>query len=350
MNYLPVATIVEEWLALTGNTTRYKSIDIERRAVTTARRLAVPTHLQFKIDLIDVVGYKALLPDHFRKVVELAYGPPVDHKENKHQQYVAQLKSASIPCSWPDDGNCSYELKLECSKCSQRDCECEDRSFQVSYTDLSNAEKFARDNMQQPNFTIGVHSTVGPHEGRKVPVGHSQYVPEMKLMRPSTQTFGLVDSHVGGCLNLNKGVLAEDAPEYVIEGRTLRCNVPNGNIVIAYMSAPSDDDGMLLIPDQEDYIAAIVWDIEWHMLYKDVRSNRSGSSARGQLIGLADQQRRMYARRARSVALTPTPTEFEEVIQSEMMRHLPNVGGRMEFNKRKSDHMEAVMQRVSEMR
>lgn len=101
----------------------------------------------------------------------------------------------------------------------------------------------------------------------------------------------------------------EDDYTYTIHGNILHTSIKNGNIEVAYLAMPVDDDGVPLIPDVASFLRALELYIkkEWFTILFD--TNKISPT-------VYENTRRDYAwavGQAREVLITPTVDQMESI-------------------------------------
>lgn len=99
---------------------------------------------------------------------------------------------------------------------------------------------------------------------------------------------------------------------YKINNNVIFTSFENGYINLAYKAYPTDDDGFLMVPDDEKLRAAI----KYHLIYKiDFRRWRANPASPGMkaLLNDSEQRRDFYVGAARNKAHIPTYDKMESI-------------------------------------
>lgn len=110
---------------------------------------------------------------------------------------------------------------------------------------------------------------------------------------------------------------------YKIQNEVIYTNFENGYLMIAYRGYPVDEEGWLMIPDDEKYKLAL----KFHLIYKiDYRRWRAWPEkpAYKALLNDSEQQRDFYVAAARNKAHIPTIDKME-AIKNQYLRSIPKI-------------------------
>lgn len=248
IKYQHIDSVISDYLLFTGEDSVDQSV-ARQVAEDVVRRLQLPEVQSFQIVLCDVVNHKVQLPDSLTKIHQVAFRHNQDQKCKRVQIVEASKRVKGCDITVTTDCPCPPDTP---------DCGgCEVPENQPIVYDVD--EYWLK---MHPELFYG-HM---PHYVRHGGLGNdnlprSIYHNEFYLIRPATHSFFNADLHVGGCLNLDKDLLANCPVQYQITGRSLTINVPDGQVIISYF-APAMQDGFLMIPDTPDMYELIRTAIE----------------------------------------------------------------------------------------
>lgn len=161
----------------------------------------------------------------------------------------------------------------------------------------------------------------------------SQHYPETSLqpLSPTARAFEFSQDENDDSLIVNEMVVAGPVAtppmtgnySYKIQNGIIYTNFEKGNLMIAYRGYPVDDEGWLMIPDDEKYKLAL----KFHLIYKiDYRNWRTWPEkpAFKALLNDSEQQRDFYVGAARNKAHIPTIDKME-TIKNRQLRSIPKI-------------------------
>lgn len=161
----------------------------------------------------------------------------------------------------------------------------------------------------------------------------SQHMPETSLqpLSPTARAFEFSQDENDDSLIVNEMVVVGPVAtppmtgnySYKIQNGIIYTNFENGNLMIAYRGYPMDDDGWLMIPDDEKYKLAL----KFHLTYKiDYRNWRSWPEkpAFKALLNDSEKQRDFYVAAARNKAHIPSIDKME-VMKNMQLRSIQKI-------------------------
>jgi hypothetical protein len=206
---------------------------------TSATKLIIqPDQFRSKIALLDIENYQADLAPNFAYAAQVAY--------NIRPQKPCQIKQVSQWTQKALDG-CELEINLKCPRCHKGECECGGEVMEIPVDEM-----YRQANPQTLSYLKHYY-----RHGGITDYGTSCfYHPEFVLMRPKAGHFHNLDYHIKDCVNRN--TQCEMAYE-IVDGEKIRVNFPTGQILISYLEYPSDEEGLIMIPDVEEVWEALVY-------------------------------------------------------------------------------------------
>lgn len=252
VNFLSSEDLIQETIEDINISDDSANMKLFRRwSFDVAKQLITDEQLERRIAIIDVSNYRAVLPDHFQIIDEVA---AKEGRNNKTQlQAIASQYKADM------ESGCELTIDIKCPKCKSHSCSCEANEYVINVT---------RDMELNIPKKTGSLSRVGGTGG----LFHN-YDTENPLatyddfvyMSPSTDYKEMYKLHIPDCINL---CLDSDLVYYVQNG-IMETNFKEGEILLIYLALPADDHGNIMIPDLPESIEAF----QEYMIYKYFRRN-----------------------------------------------------------------------------
>lgn len=345
-NYISIKSVIEDYIAKTGNT-EVEPNQILRFANDALDRILPGEEFQHNIALLDVEDYKAQLPSNFKYVLQAGYSSHDEHDHYHHhdsQEIVEYTKKIF-------GSNCELKLDVHCDRCGDYDnCSAEVIKMDVDHNFLLKNPSYIY--KYSHHFYGG--RTLDPHSPKDhyydqrfhhhhLPHAHHHHShhhhkhddctlhPHFHLMRRTSNYFYNIPYHVNECINVN----ADSKVEYDIHHPNILVNFKKGQILLAYLGSNVDGDGYLMIPNVPLIFDAVIQWVEERMAYIDYRKNKEQKDRIfwQQALELRDKK----IKQARMYLQTATPDEWEMFIRNHWIRKIPNYKWEAFHNKHVGD-------------
>ncbi len=301
-SYLSIESIVEDYIANTGNDSVVKS-QILRFADDALSRIIPGTDFKHSIALLDVKNYSAPLPNGFKYVLQAGYNAHQEHKVRSEHvvEYTKKIYGS----------DCKLNLSVECDDCKGL-C---DKPHEVITVDVDH--NFI---LKNPKYMYqhASHFYGQRNLGDGGILSNTTIHPQFTLMRRTTNYFYNVPYHVNECLNFN----VDSQIEYDITPPTINVNFKEGQILLAYLGVQVDENGYRMIPNVPIVFAAVRNWIEERLAYIEYRKTKEQKDRIfwQQLVELNNKSIKM----ARMYLDTMTPDEWEMFIRNHWIRKVPH--------------------------
>jgi len=220
-----------------------------RWAYDVGKQLITDEQLERRISIIDVTNYRAVLPDHFQIIDEVAAKTGCS-KKSKLQAIASQYKADM-------ENGCELTIDVKCPKCKKETCRCEANEYIIAVTkDIELHIPRQIGTLSRAGGTGGLFHNYDDHNPLE---SYDNFI----YMSPSTDYKEMYKLHLPNCINLN---IDSDLVYYVQNG-IMETNFKDGEILLIYMGLPVSDDGDILIPDLPESIEAF----QEYMVYKYFR-------------------------------------------------------------------------------
>lgn len=225
-------------------------------ALSRVKKLVTEDQLKHVVALLPVKDYAADRPEDFHSSIQMAFrnGKSSQDSWRWHEEVVGYTKDLY------DD--CKAHVEIKCNKCLQPECNCD---IKVSFAVNTNDDWMRANTELQYMKLKSYYGSYGLTKNGNI---RSQHHPEFVLMKAAQHNYHGADDHIRHCLNYSEIVLANSPYEYRFDDQKITTNVRDGHILISYLAYRSDDEGHLLIPDNEDVIEALFWNVEQKMIYR----------------------------------------------------------------------------------
>ena len=238
--YLPLSTAISDWIEDFDFDEPIQEELLSKWINDILRQMEVENLLTHKITILDVVDYKAALPDDLKMVCEIAYrlDPPKCGPRERIEQVTQWVQGT-------DDG-CELEINVNCPDCHRSTCrECGDNYVEVNVDklwELQNPHLFS-----QYSSKFATVSRFG--------YGKSVYNPEFRLLSyGGGNPWNNINMHISGCAN----AYCRDCQEtYDFNTNNIEVSFKKGEILVSYLAVKLDENGDRLILDDPDVFEAI---------------------------------------------------------------------------------------------
>lgn len=256
-----------------------------------------------KVVLLPVIAGRVELPDDYQVVIQTAFTPklPDKCKEtvcNKVSEY--------------SNSSCNVKYEIKCSKCgTDGPCVCKrpivtvdaDRLWRGSYPEYEMAylKHF------YGCFKIGYYDrSCG-----------SAYHPEFILLRRKQDNYHYYKDHIKECLNFR----VNTSLEYDIKRPHLILNRQvKGYILLSYLGSKTDDDGYLMIPDNEYMIDYIIAFIENKLAYARWRASRDNKDYNFYQVTQINENKALQLFHQKKI---PEYDKFAQFLRNKMNKVMP---------------------------
>jgi hypothetical protein len=246
-NLISTRGIISEYLEDTDGDEAPNQVWLRRVASDTVSQLCSHEQMRHKVALIDVKGYKAVLPDNFAYAIQILYRGAEQCKEQITRLDVVQWLGQKQ--------DCTIEVNVKCPKCSRPIVECGGCEADEGGKMILNVDELFGTTIPPYLFSGNTKHVVGAAGMMpfKTHIKRNVY-DNFRLIRPAQHSFFNADYHVKGCLNLDKALLSNETVEYGLNDNVLTLNRESGEILIAYFENATDEDGFRMMPDRIEYI------------------------------------------------------------------------------------------------
>lgn len=307
---ISIDAVIQEYIDFVDPKTEVPRQLLIKWANDVLEKLVTTEQYDFKVKLFCVKDYTIKLDDNTKSLAQVAYRPPNEKKKCKRVEIV----------EWTENtfNGCELNISVECPKCHSLECTCEgpeitfdaDRLFRQAHPEL----QYGHMDHLRTWGGLGNYDNLPPYPP-------CMFHPEFYLIRPASHDFFNADFHVKGCLNLDEKLMSKVPVNYRVNERTLRINRRDGDILIAYLAAKTDEDGNMLVPNVPDVFEAIRWtlieNMSWRTYYK-TRNSQYRVDAQE-----ARQLRLEAMGRAYEVLGTIEPDEFMDTLADLWVRVYP---------------------------
>ena len=132
-------------------------------------------------------------------------------------------------------------------------------------------------------------------------------------------------------LSTEGGTVSVDKLEYKLVPGYIKTNVKEGYLMVSYLSLPTDEEGLPLIPDHPSFIDAIYWYVNMKISYINYRTNPN--SATKALYEDAAREWRFYVKQAYGKAMMPSNVDELESLKDQWLRLYPKTNEHKTFFK-----------------
>lgn len=313
--HLSIYSIIEDYIAKTGNS-EISIEDILRFAHNALDRIIPAQEFVPKIALLDVVNYKAKVPQGFDQVLQAGYLDTTQYSKVRSEHVIEYYKNIYGTGTELEGNNCKIISRVECNNCEGLDpCKNEILTIDVDKTYLDANPGFI---YQHNKFYAG---------DRKLGGNQCSIHPHFKLMRRTSNYFYNIPYHINECINVN----ADSRVEYDIHLPNIIVNFKEGQIILAYLSKNVDKDGYLMIPNVPIVYDAVIQSIEERLAYIDYRKNKINENYRFWQDSIMLKEKSI--KRARTYLDMLQPDEFEMFIRNHWVKKVPNYKYEANHNK-----------------
>lgn len=291
LQYQSIKSIVDTYVLKTGNE------DITESQILRLTNDALETFLpadQYKvfISILDVVNYKAVLPNNFKYVVQAAYNL---NESISTREVITQYQQKKYGT------DCKYELNLICDDCGP------------SITEVEITADYIKNN----GHIFYKHSNLY-QEFRSLNNGNSYVDDRFHLMRRTTNYFFNIPYHLNDCINFH----VDSKIEYNIEDGSIITNFQEGQILLAYAGYRVDKDGWLMIPDHPAVYDALIKSIEEPLAYIEYRKDKNPTNRNFYMEAM--QMKEKAVLKAKTQMVLPSRDKWKMFMTNHWNRQVPN--------------------------
>jgi hypothetical protein len=301
--------VVKEWIE------DYSRSDVElpeqlvyRWASSAAKMVPVDTQLKHRIGYIPIRNYKGELPEDLRIVqMVVARTIPDNPKTSRREKLVSWTQHTM-------DSDMDLEINLVCRSCKKNQCSC---SSPVIEIDVDRVWEMANPQAYLKRWTRG--GVIG--EGSGTERGHNGW----NILRYAQGDFYRMKHFLSDCPNLTVGT---DYESFSLNLPYIETSFAEGEVIISYLGTDLDENGDVMIPDNEDLIEGIKahLNFKWadRMFYTTIGSTRTDKNAYRAAKADAKMQREESFRLYRSAAQVPEFHDFRNWVQRFWMQRFPD--------------------------
>lgn len=319
IGYIPLESIVSDWLSTTGHEGFYDTFLILKSAQDETQKLVRGDQVKEYVTLLTVEDYTSVLPKNFHAVVQAAYNI-FPHKPC--------LKSEVVEFSKPvygTDKACEMKIRLDCDTCSPNKCNCNRPFIEIDANDMwlrAHPEHVYGSSRHFYSYT-----NLTEYPGYK----HSSLHPQFRLMGVKSGSFHNLNYHISECLNLN---LDTDI-SYDIDIPNIVVNFKEGQILLSYFGHRIDEQGRLLIPNLPEAIEAITLYIESREAFREYR--RSKKPADRIYYAEVKREYEIAHNKARAILERPSSDKIRMIWRNHMSKLLPYDNWESNLNRKQND-------------
>jgi hypothetical protein len=280
LEFIPIDNVIENWKMIAPNEINYND-DLLREWVIDAY-YDIGTYKQYtqRVQILTVRDFKAKLPCGFKQSLYVLIKP---NYVNDEQFFLTQLTQQDF-----ENPDCTWTYKKTC-KCSN-DCSCDSSYIETNgWLYINNLEKAkSLHNVTVQDFTEWFLP------GRK---------DEWIILEPKRNEVSLLRHQ-----NIPMGKELRPSQYFDIENGYLITDFREGKVIVGYLSIPTDENDLPLIPNKGNFVNALIAAIERKFAYIQYRKTRSGADAN--FMSIADQEYTKWKVKARADMNAQT---FEEM-------------------------------------
>jgi hypothetical protein len=296
---LPIDTVISDYLDFSAYEGTVNKRRIKKYASDCVNRFATNEQLIERVVLMKVKYYEAVPPKGFHSVIQAGYraSPAKPCRREEIVEFMQRNASAE---------GCNLTVSIDCPTCHQSPCGCKEPEIVVEVDRIweSLRPEWYYKHMKHYYSSGGLdRNTCGYH-------------PEFKLMRPAQNNFFGTSYHIPGCINLGK---FDSDVEYRYDGEKFIVTFEEGEILLAGLFKPVDEDGYRYVPNIPEAFEAINWWIEERLLYQELRSDPS----KERLYRIAVETKNAKLELAKERLATPAFADWWGFLQNHWMKVRP---------------------------
>lgn len=318
VGYIPLSSIVSEWLDSTGHDGQFNPDLIYKFAQDEINRLVRGEQAKQFIALLTVENHKAKLPANFKSIAQVAFNlfpeKPCPRTE------IAEWSQKVF-----DGSGCELKINVECPSCHQTSCNCNSPVIEVNADEL-----WRRSNPQYQTAHLKhfySYTNMNEYPGDKF----SCYHPQFRLIGRESNNFGNLKYHISNCINLN----LDTEITYQIDLPYMVVNAKEGQILLSYFGFRIDDEGGLMVPNVPEALSAIVAYIEMKTAYIQYRKSRAREDRA--FYFESKQEYAIEHRKAKNLLELPPADKMKMIWNNKMIKLLPYWNSEANLNRRQDD-------------
>lgn len=326
-NYLPVSSIVEDWLDFSGEDQhQLDETIIKKWANDAVERITTGEQLIHRIDLLRVRDYKTTLPEGFRYLHQAAYKLPDNTPFSKLKGNIVKGTRALLGNS----ANVSTAPN-NCKTCGQDWCTCSSNVLSIEIENIYDQASYDLYEKYMNHFQKR-GSIIQENTSRHA----CTYNPQFILMSKSSSDFSNIPFHLNNCPNIN---LDHEVEYNITNSRDgnllLTCNIRNCDVLVSYLGTQVDEQGYRMIPNVEVVFKAINLYIEERLAYRQYRKSRAQKDAMfyERLVPMTERA----ISRAKSQIAMPDPDEWKQWVRNNWLKLIPGWDSQKRFGQRTND-------------
>lgn len=266
--YISIDTVISRVLRDLG--TQVERTDVIEWTADLIEYLNIPVVFEERVAFVEIKNYKAVLPDGLRAIIQIA-------------------KSNSLQVS-PEE--CALQVLDEVD---------EKEEVEIKVSEPCEGNTYSEGTRSGPRFGpwVDLQFNYDPLCGALM--RHREWEP----VRLSSHSF-----YQSLVCTLSEKLYEESQWEYSIKGETLLFNFREGVVAVAYVSHRTDDNGMLMIPDDAHFINAAVSRVRY-MAFQRLY-DREPTRENAARLDRADQDYQFRVRQAATFGLRPQSIDESE--------------------------------------
>jgi hypothetical protein len=251
IDFISINSVIENWKQIAPNEIMFNEDLLREWAIDAYFDIGSVKQYKERVQVLDVKDYKAKLPCGFKQSLYVLIKPTPTCNESFFLTELVKQDFGNPDCTW------TYRKTCKCNDECPCDCNYIETSGWMYIENLERAKAFRNVSVQDyTNFFL--------QENRN----------EWIILEPKRNEISLLkhqDLEVGRELkstqffDINNGYLITDYKE--------------GKVLVGYLAVPTDDDNLPMIPNNGNFVNAIIAAIERKFAYIQYRKTRSAADA-----------------------------------------------------------------------
>jgi hypothetical protein len=309
--YISLSTAISDWIEDYQFDEPIEEEILTKWITDILRQMQVENLLNNKITILDVDGYKAVLPEDLRMVCEVAYRlePPKCGPKERLDKVTQWVQGT--------DEGCELEINVNCPDCHKTGC----KEVGQNYVEV-NVDKLWE--LQNPHMFSQYSSKFATVS--RFGYGKSTYTPDFKLLKyGGGNPWNNSKLHLSDCANVH----CHDCEHtYDFNTNNIEVSFKKGEVLISYMAVALDEKGDMLILDDSDVLEAVsdyvLYKYMRKMYFKEVKSRGNKDSNFYRAYKDSEQSHYRSLARARSKLTIPSYLDWIDFLKSNKYHKIDN--------------------------
>lgn len=329
--FTSIKSVIQEYIDLVDPKDNADKNLLKKWANDIIDKLITDQQYEHKVVQLCLDNHSVELPEDFGLIVQVAFrgGEP---KKCKRTEIVEWTQKTF-------DG-CELNITLDCPKCHKTECTCETPEVVLDVDEMWRKS--------HPEFGYGHNKfmrTWGSFDNTNLPP--SMYHPDFKIIKYARHDYFNADYHLESCLKINQALCAHCPIEYNVHDCFIRVNRQEGDILLAYLAIPTDDEGYRKVPDIPDVFEAVRWYLVEMMSWRTYYKTRVPSYRMDAIDAKAYKEQAMG--RARELLQTPDFGEWKSWLDNMWNKVYPYYEHFESMNMARRDRFDVDMSRLTRM-